>query len=58
MGKRARTALRNREIQGVHSGGEMGYQGANIWPIFANEGCVSAGSASLIPREVFERKED
>ena len=32
------TALRNREIQGVHSGGEMGYQGANIWPIFANEG--------------------
>ena len=34
MGKRARTALRKREIQGIHSGGEMGYQGANIWPIF------------------------
>eukprot|EP00964_Phaeocystis_antarctica_P151705 scaffold119367_cov24-Phaeocystis_antarctica.AAC.1 len=40
MGKRARTARRNREFQGVHSGGEMGYQGANIWPTFANEVCV------------------
>ena len=40
MGKRARTALRNREIQGVHSRGEMGYQGANIGPIFENEVCV------------------
>ena len=30
-GKRARTAGRNSEIQGEHSGGEMGYKGANIW---------------------------
>eukprot|EP00964_Phaeocystis_antarctica_P115305 scaffold79285_cov30-Phaeocystis_antarctica.AAC.1 len=32
-----RPAAARREIQGVHSGGEMGYQGANIWPMFANE---------------------
>ena len=38
MGKRARTAGRNSEIQAEHSGGEMGYQGANIWAIQANEG--------------------
>ena len=38
MGKRARTAGRNSEIQAEHSGGEMGVQGANIWPIRANEG--------------------
>ena len=38
MGKRARTAGRNSEIQAEHSGGEMGVQGANIWPIQANEG--------------------
>jgi hypothetical protein len=37
-GKRARTAGRNSEIQGEHSGGEMGYKGANIWLIRANEG--------------------
>ena len=55
-----RPAAARREIQGVHSGGEMGYQGANIWQIFANEVCVSkntflfcvSGSASLIPREL------
>ena len=33
MGKRARTAGRNSEIQGEYSGGEMGVQGANIWRI-------------------------
>ena len=33
MGKRARTAGRNSEIQAEHSGGEMGVQGANIWRI-------------------------
>ena len=41
MGKRAGTALRSREIQGVHSAGEMGYQGACLNDLMKGSSIVS-----------------